>query len=364
MSKLDISPKHNSEDWSMLKVLLEERDWIEMSNMKSGELDLELQPNTAITEKPKSYSYSTAVFFVICSWLSYWSGNMLMKVTNKLVPDSSPFEILIIRNIVAVPILLIISQKTKESLTEFKGISHIVMFWAIGSIVSFSLFLYALKYTSVTKVNLISNCHPILAMTFAYFILRENISKIDKASIGISIIGIYFIVQNNSRFASDKPHPEIGYLLAACQCWCFASISVGLRVINQKLNCIIMPFYFSIISIVMFLIIFVFDHSFLDFSKYSQHALIIILCYVGCSITGQLTTNLAFKYAQASELAPLWNLSIILNFSIEWLGLGYNFVFTDFFGTFIMICSFLSPIILRKISDKLSVPMRKIQPTK
>lgn len=272
-----------------------------------------------------------------------------MKITNQLVPECSPFEILLMRNFLTLFVFIGISVKTNQSLTDFKGSFWIVMFWAISSIISFTLYLYALKYISATKVNLIGNCHPILAMSFAYFLLKENISNFDKISIWISLAGILLIIQNNTRFVSDKPDPEMGYLFAGLQ-WClFATTSVGLRIINQNLNWMMVPFYFSVMSVIIFSTMYFFDSSLIDYSKYSHTALIIIVVYTLLSIAGQVSTNLAFKYAQASELAPLWNFSIVLNFMFEWLALGYDFKVTDFLGTFVMIWSFLSPIILRKL---------------
>lgn len=317
-------------------------------NQNKKHFDLETLRSVILADRSSSSNYPLGVFYVIVTCTCYWIGNLILKLLYKSVSNTTSIELLLTRNIYGLLGFIFLSYQSDINFRDFKGLQYLVMAWALATLGCHLWFVNAMKYIPATKVQLIADWHPVLGITIAYLILKENVSNIDKISVAISIIGIVLIVQHNTDFASDLQNPVLGYFLSAGQLVLNAFAYIGLRVINQKLSCMIVPFYYCIMAIWLFIVLYLFDHSLIDYSKFSFLDHILLSGFALFSIGGQVFTNVAFRYAQASELAPLWNFIIIISFAVDWFVLGYDFNITDYLGTFIMLFAFLMPIVFRK----------------
>lgn len=212
--------------------------------------------------------------------------------------------------------------------------------------------LFSMKYIPASKTSLITNCYPVIGMVLAALVLKEVINRIDILSIAIMLVGLVFITKHNTQSSADLPYPGWGYFLALLSCVLFALASTGLSKMNQSLHFLMYPFYYCLSVFPFAILISSFSDDLINFQRYHTLDVIMMSLYGVGSLLSQLFMSVAYKYGQSSQLAPLWNLMIVFNFSLEWGLLGYHFAATDYMGAAIMLLSFLIPVLSRVVSFK------------
>mmetsp|Transcript_6383 Transcript_6383/g.7338 ORF Transcript_6383/g.7338 Transcript_6383/m.7338 type:complete len:171 (+) Transcript_6383:508-1020(+) len=170
-------------------------------------------------------------------------------------------------------------------------------------------------------------------MIVAAVFLKEAVSRVDIAAIGVMLVGLVFITLHQTQGAADLPYPFIGYLFAALSA-CFWGVTAALikQMSHYNLHYLTYPFYFSIGTIPFVLGASLFTDDMVHISSYTLQDVLSMLGHSVCSILAQIFMCLSYKYGLASEIAPLFNILIFINLMLEWLGLGYDFNVIDFAG--------------------------------
>lgn len=120
---------------------------------------------------------------------------------------------------------------------------------------------------------------------------------------------------------------------------------IGVRKISQEVNYMIYPFYMSLGLLLSAIVYYSLFPGEIKFSKFHT-ADFTTNCISGVSsLFGKIFTSIAYKYADASALAPLWGLQNCLIFLFELVALSYDFSVTDVAGALIMVGSFTAPVV-------------------
>mmetsp|Transcript_2988 Transcript_2988/g.2469 ORF Transcript_2988/g.2469 Transcript_2988/m.2469 type:complete len:107 (+) Transcript_2988:379-699(+) len=89
------------------------------------------------------------------------------------------------------------------------------------------VFFIGLKYISAGKATLIFNVSPILVAVFAYFILKEQITKFNILAVIGSFIGVgFFTINNNNDNREESNYYYLGICLISLSCLCATGVAI------------------------------------------------------------------------------------------------------------------------------------------
>ncbi|MCT6822596.1 MAG: DMT family transporter [Apilactobacillus sp.] len=109
----------------------------------------------------------------------------------------SPIQLNLIRFFIGGLILLpIVLRNGKKPLmtTKWKSIGVFLLTGFLCVVVSMTLYQLAIMYDEASTVAVVFSCNPVFALLFAFFILKEKISRLGFISLVISILGLIIIV--------------------------------------------------------------------------------------------------------------------------------------------------------------------------
>lgn len=109
----------------------------------------------------------------------------------------SPIQLNLIRFFIGGLILLpIVLKNGKQTLmtTKWKSIGVFLLTGFLCVVVSMTLYQLAIMYDEASTVAVVFSCNPVFALLFAFFILKERISRLGFISLVISIVGLIIIV--------------------------------------------------------------------------------------------------------------------------------------------------------------------------
>ncbi|ATW83835.1 DMT family transporter [Weizmannia coagulans] len=98
-------------------------------------------------------------------------------------------------------------------------------------VISMTFYQLAIVYTKASTVAILFSCNPLFVIPLAHFLLKERLSKRTLVALGISLVGILFIV---NPFEIQSPFGIIVALLSAVT---FALYSVVGRKGSQQFKC-------------------------------------------------------------------------------------------------------------------------------
>lgn len=109
----------------------------------------------------------------------------------------SPIQLNLVRFFIGGLILLpIVLKNGKQPLMtkKWKSIGVFLLTGFLCVVVSMTLYQLAIMYDEASTVAVVFSCNPVFALLFAFFILKEKISRLGFISLVISIVGLIIIV--------------------------------------------------------------------------------------------------------------------------------------------------------------------------
>jgi len=125
-------------------------------------------------------------------------------------------------------------------------------FVGVIAAITFSLFVVANVYAPVQNVVLITSFAPFFVLIWAYFFLKESITKTKIVTLLIAIVGL--VILNPFQFGANS----IGNFIALGQALFYSFLIVGMREINRDhgIGAVIWFFFFSTLVLLPFPFIF------------------------------------------------------------------------------------------------------------
>lgn len=148
-----------------------------------------------------------------------------MEIGGKMISlEINPFQLTFIRFLIGGLILLPFSIKELKARNIKLKANDILFFLGLGVlsiVICMSFYQLAVLYTKASTVAVVFSTNPIFTIPFAFFILKESITKKTVVSLSLSVLGIIFIL-NPLKFSSDFK----GILLALLAAVTFSLYSV------------------------------------------------------------------------------------------------------------------------------------------
>jgi drug/metabolite transporter (DMT)-like permease len=167
-------------------------------------------------------------YFLLVLANMIWGGNFVIgRIGGDYFP---PFTFSLLRWLIA--FLLLTPFMLKHLKSDWKILwSHkwIVLLLTITGISGYNTIVYfALHFTTSINAAVVNSTTPLFIAIFSIFVLRERLTFIQVAGIGLSIIGVLFILSKGSLEVLQELSFNIGdlFVLIAVVCWSLYSIIV------------------------------------------------------------------------------------------------------------------------------------------
>ena len=132
--------------------------------------------------------------YVLISTFMFSSMEIALKSVQGVF---SPIQLNLIRFFIGGLVLIpVVMKNGKQTLltSKWKSIGVFLLTGFLCVVVSMTLFQLAIMYDEASTVAVLFSCNPVFALLFAFFILREKISRLGFISLVLSIIGLLVIV--------------------------------------------------------------------------------------------------------------------------------------------------------------------------
>jgi len=160
------------------------------------------------------------------SCVLFWSGNFV--IARFIHDDISPIELVFFRwfgTLVALSPLLFIHRK--KIFTSIKNHFLIMMTFSLLGISGYNSFVYlGLQTTTATNALLINSSTPIMIILLAAFIFKQKISLFQIIGIGLSTLGVIFLVLQGdfTKISSMSFNPGDIWIVIAGLSWALYSV--------------------------------------------------------------------------------------------------------------------------------------------
>ncbi|WP_274854232.1 DMT family transporter [Bacillus methanolicus] len=253
----------------------------------------------------KKYAY---ILLVLANMI--WGGNFVIgRIAGDYLP---PITFSLLRWLIAFLFLTpFLIKKLKADLKILWSHKWVLLFLTVTGISGYNTIIYfALHYTTSINASVVNSTTPMFIAVFSVFILKERLSLIQAAGIGLSILGIVFILSKGSIESLETLSFNMGdlFVLVAVICWSLYSIII-------KKYSTILP-AFTTLYVTSFLgVIILFPLSMFELNQPGVSVLftpnsILILFYVGilASIVAFLSWNSGVSIVGAAKSGIFLNL--------------------------------------------------------
>ncbi|CAI2372610.1 unnamed protein product [Moneuplotes crassus] len=201
-----------------------------------------------------------------------------------------------------------------------------------------------MKHVPLSLSILIVSINPLFVGIFAFFILKESLTKLNMIGACGAFVGVYLLTLHKSGGSKDIQYYFMGICLVSISCCCQTGINILLRIINKELHYTMSPFWFSMTTIFISGSLLCMHPSVFSFEHYTYSEISLFLLSGVFNYGGQVFKSLAFKYADASLLSPLQYFNVLYLFLSDIVIFKSAFTAMDSFGGLIILVSLLSPI--------------------
>jgi len=186
-----------------------------------------------------------------------------------------------------------------------RGYKRVLFFRCICGAIGMPCFFMSVKYIPSSKANLIFNVHPLLVSVVAYYLLKEQITRLKVLAVVGSFLGVLlFSLHKNDSEAMAGDHYYLGIVLVAFACIAGMIIVICLRIMNQHIHYILGPFYSAVTGCIQALSILILMPSLYHLSTMNSFEFWCLVLSGMSNYFGQLFASLAVKYEEASVVTP------------------------------------------------------------
>lgn len=264
---------------------------------------------------PPSFSSLHGILLKCASVTVFTIMAALIKATAAEGTGVPPGQQVFFRSIFAVPVILLwllMRSELKGGLTTFRPMGHV--YRGLVGTASMALGFWALSLLTLPEATAIGYAAPLLVVIFAGMFLGEDVRAFRLGMVALGLIGVLIVLspQLGAGGAAD-PRRMLGAMVAlmAAICTALAMIFVRKLVRDERTSAIV--FWFSITSTGLSLLTVPFGWVLPDPATGAMLVLIGLLGGVG-----QILMTSAYRYADASVVAPFDYVSMLLAIAIGW----------------------------------------------
>ena len=303
-----------------------------------------------------------SIFFLFCD-VSF------SKVTYQINSEVSSFNLVFFKGLISFLIFVgysrickvnvfKLNQKYNEDLDEEESIDvHVFMLLMVAVVSGWCasiLEIIAIKSMNFSSTSLLIISNNAVLIPFFPYLLKsaESVSKYDIISIGLLFVGSNVSLVWQHNFISSIQSKYMEYILWVIS-WILIAISqVFLKPLNKKMHYLFYCTYFSIGYLIVSLAAFTISSYYLDLSLHNLMDLSMNVLSAVCSAIFIFTISRAYQEGKPIDLAPSWNLLIILavlkNIIYEENDINYLMVFGAVLAWSSLILHFISKKIIFK----------------
>lgn len=221
------------------------------------------------------------VSYILLSAILFSTMEIALKIASS---GFDPFQMSCIRFLIGGIIILpfaVKELKKRNVILRKEDYKYFTMLGIICIIVSMSFFQFAVEYTSAYVVAVVFCTNPMFTMIFAHFLTDEKLNKSKVIALGISIIGLIFIL---NPFHISLNNDFIGIILSAVSAVTFGLYSaLGKKRIQKYGGLAQTSFSFIFGSIILLIILIIVKKPVLHGITENN---ILLLLYIGVAVTG------------------------------------------------------------------------------
>jgi drug/metabolite transporter (DMT)-like permease len=259
------------------------------------------------------------IFFKLASVTLFIVMSSLIKAVSENVP---PGEAVFFRAFFAIPVIFVWLWLRGDQRTGLRVQSPLAHFWRgfVGTC-AMGLMFAGLGLLPLPEVTAIGYAAPLLTVVFAAMFLGEEVRAFRLAAVALGMAGVLIVLSPRLTVFSGEEVARaeaLGAMLVLMGAVCAALAQIYVRKLVQTEQTSAIVFYFSLTSTVLALMTLPFGWV---VPTQSEAALLILAGLLGG--TGQIFLTTAYRYADASVVAPFDYASMLLAILI-----GY-FVFDE-----------------------------------
>ena len=233
--------------------------------------------------------YLLGVFFIILSAIGFSTLQMLVK----LLPDVSLASKLFFRNIIITMITGFVIKVRGLKFDVEKEDRKLLSLRIVTGTISLAFSFYTLKFITLADSTILQKLSSVIMLIISHYFFDEKFTKYHLMGLITAFFGVVFIIKPVSSSIN------IGYILAIFSAILTAISYSSIRAIGRrgKLDPMLIVFYFSLISCMVFLPFMLMSIP----SITSRHLYLLIAIGIFGSI-GQYGITFAYKFASSKEV--------------------------------------------------------------
>ncbi|MTH34549.1 EamA family transporter [Paracoccus limosus] len=274
-----------------------------------------MTPNAPIPQIPAPPSPLRGVIFKCCSVVVFTLMATLIKATSESGLGVPPGQQVFFRSFFAIPVILIWIGWRRElavGLRTHRPIGH--FYRGLVGTAAMGLGFWALSLLPLPEVTAIGYAAPLLTVIFAAMFLNEEVRLFRMGMVALGLMGVVIVLSPRLSTGTDMSYKEtLGAVvtLAGASCTAMAMIFVRKLVQEERTSAIV--FWFSVTSTLLSLLTLPFGWVMPD----AKTAVLLVTIGLLGGL-GQILLTSAYRYADASLVAPFEYVSMLLAIVIGW----------------------------------------------
>ncbi|MCR8655947.1 DMT family transporter [Paenibacillus endoradicis] len=287
-----------------------------------------------MTEKTKAYIAAVMYAFII--GLSFMFVKMTLTVANPLDTLAHRFTIAWI----AATIFIIFKKRVIK--IDWKDIFKILPLALLYPVIFFTLQVYGLAKTTSTEAGIIQAAIPIFTLVFASILLKEKTTSRHFLFIGLSIIGVIYLLLMSST--PTEVAGLIGGGLILLSTVAAALYNVFARKLTKQYSVFTLTYVMTSFGFIIFNVIAIGDHVVNDtltqfFRPFMHYDFVVSILYLGIlsSLITSYLSNYALSKIAASKMSVFSNFATLITILAGVLFLQEEFQLYHLIGTIIIV---------------------------
>ena len=275
--------------------------------------------------------------------------SILWKMAYRNNINLNGFDYVWVRSITLVIFSIFQAKYYKQNIFSVKkGYKLTIWKYGFSSAIGVPAFYVGLQYTPTSIASLIYSISPIIIAVVASLLLNEAITKMKVGMIIGSFIGAALFTLHKNSIPSEADNYLLGMILISFTWLTGTATAIFLRMMSQHVHFALCPVYFGFASVCISFALMIIAPSSFNFEYYTFYDWSLFVLSGVCNFIGQTSKAIAFKYGDASIVAPFCYFEVVVLFSFDILLFGYSFSITDLLGA-----SLITVSIIIHLSEKI-----------
>ncbi len=245
---------------------------------------------------------------------------MSFIATKQALTGLGIFQVVFARHFLALVVLsLFLWRRPRRLVIAPQDRKHFLVLTVVEPVGYFIFETYGIRYTTPSSVSIIIATIPVFSLLFALWLLRENTHWLAVAGIGLSLLGVYFIVstQQTSELA---PYPLAGNFLTLGAAVTAGLYNVLCRRLTRRYSAWTITYYQAIAASLFFLP-FASAEGFLYSGWFIDRTVVFSILYLGLgsSVVAYYLLNYSLSRLPTYKVAIFANLIPVVTIFASWI---------------------------------------------